>query len=74
MLALSERNLTTVGKAVFCRVCSSWTGNRGSVSTLPRQYATQSAAEPFLSGSSSAYIEDMYSAWQEDPSSVHKVN
>ncbi|XP_041362850.1 2-oxoglutarate dehydrogenase, mitochondrial-like isoform X1 [Gigantopelta aegis] len=72
MLALSERNLSTVGRAVFCRVCSSWTGNRVDVSSLPRKYATQAAAEPFLSGSSSAYLEDMYSAWQQDPSSVHK--
>ena len=38
-----------------------------------RQYATLSAAEPFMNGSSSAYIEDMFEAWQKDPSSVHKV-
>ncbi|XP_067937510.1 2-oxoglutarate dehydrogenase complex component E1-like [Watersipora subatra] len=30
------------------------------------------SAEPFLNGSSSVYIEEMYDAWQQDPSSVHK--
>lgn len=39
-----------------------------------RYYAAQVAAEPFLNGSSSAYVEEMYIAWQEDPSSVHKVS
>lgn len=35
-------------------------------------YATQAAAEPFLNGSSSVYLEEMYAAWQKDPNSVHK--
>lgn len=39
-----------------------------------RAFATQAAAEPFLSGSSSTYVEEMYLAWQRDPNSVHKVN
>uniref|UniRef100_A0A182JC46 2-oxoglutarate dehydrogenase, mitochondrial n=1 Tax=Anopheles atroparvus TaxID=41427 RepID=A0A182JC46_ANOAO len=29
------------------------------------------AAEPFLNGSSSNYIDDMYNSWQRDPASVH---
>uniref|UniRef100_A0A2C9JG65 2-oxoglutarate dehydrogenase complex component E1 n=1 Tax=Biomphalaria glabrata TaxID=6526 RepID=A0A2C9JG65_BIOGL len=37
-----------------------------------RNLSTQVAAEPFMNGSSSAYIEDMYEAWQRDPNSVHK--
>lgn len=37
-------------------------------------YATQAAAEPFLNGSSSVYLEEMYAAWQKDPNSVHKVS
>ncbi|XP_059156850.1 2-oxoglutarate dehydrogenase complex component E1-like isoform X2 [Physella acuta] len=37
-----------------------------------RYFGTQVAAEPFLNGSSSAYIEDMFEAWQRDPNSVHK--
>lgn len=31
------------------------------------------AAEPFLNGSSSNYIDDMYNAWLRDPASVHAV-
>ncbi|XP_050693402.1 2-oxoglutarate dehydrogenase complex component E1-like isoform X3 [Eriocheir sinensis] len=30
------------------------------------------AAEPFLNGSSSNYVEEMYTAWLEDPKSVHQ--
>uniref|UniRef100_A0A0K8RIE9 2-oxoglutarate dehydrogenase, mitochondrial n=1 Tax=Ixodes ricinus TaxID=34613 RepID=A0A0K8RIE9_IXORI len=37
-----------------------------------RKYVTRAAAEPFLSGSSSVYVEEMYKAWTKDPSSVHK--
>ena len=38
-----------------------------------RGYAAPVAAEPFLSGSSSNYVEEMYQSWLEDPKSVHKV-
>lgn len=38
-----------------------------------RNFATQAAAEPFLNGSSSTYVEEMYLAWQRDPTSVHVV-
>lgn len=31
------------------------------------------AAEPFMNGTSSVYIEEMYRAWVENPESVHKV-
>lgn len=30
-------------------------------------------SEPFLNGTSSNYVEEMYSAWLENPKSVHKV-
>lgn len=53
-----------------CRSCSSQAGSGKS----GRNYATLAAAEPFLSGSSSVYVEEMYSAWQNDPNSVHKVS
>ncbi|XP_066157508.1 2-oxoglutarate dehydrogenase complex component E1 isoform X3 [Euwallacea fornicatus] len=36
-----------------------------------RDYSVPAAAEPFLNGSSSQYVEDMYNAWLADPSSVH---
>lgn len=38
------------------------------------RHQNTAAAEPFLNGSSSIYIEEMYNAWQQDPSLVHKVN
>ena len=46
-----------------------------STSKISNQQVTAAAAkaEPFLNGSNSAYVEDMYESWLEDPSSVHKV-
>ena len=38
-----------------------------------RPIASQASAEPFLNGSSSIYVEEMYLAWQKDAASVHKV-
>ncbi|KAL0183094.1 hypothetical protein M9458_022469, partial [Cirrhinus mrigala] len=37
-----------------------------------RCYAAPVAAEPFLNGTSSNYVEEMYYAWLENPKSVHK--
>ncbi|XP_012538859.1 2-oxoglutarate dehydrogenase, mitochondrial isoform X3 [Monomorium pharaonis] len=38
----------------------------------PRKWhSSQVAAEPFLNGSSSSYVEEMYNAWLQDPNSVH---
>eukprot|EP00118_Oscarella_pearsei_P028876 m.3177 g.3177 ORF g.3177 m.3177 type:complete len:996 (+) comp9096_c0_seq1:289-3276(+) len=34
--------------------------------------STSHAAESFLNGSSSSYIEEMYESWLKDPTSVHK--
>lgn len=42
--------------------------------TQCRDYSVPAAAEPFLNGSSSQYVEDMYNAWLADPSSVHAVS
>ncbi|XP_063914739.1 2-oxoglutarate dehydrogenase complex component E1-like isoform X6 [Zophobas morio] len=36
-----------------------------------RNYNVPVASEPFLNGSSSQYVEDMYNAWLADPASVH---
>ncbi|PAV80648.1 hypothetical protein WR25_22871 isoform B [Diploscapter pachys] len=47
------------------------------VQPLATQVRKQSAAaatvkhEPFMNGTTSVYIEQMYAAWQHDPSSVH---
>merc|ERR1719204_2912629 len=32
---------------------------------------SSASAEPFLSGTSSVYLEEMFEAWKRDPSSVH---
>ncbi|KAJ7305110.1 hypothetical protein JRQ81_010962, partial [Phrynocephalus forsythii] len=37
-----------------------------------RCFSAPVAAEPFLSGTSSNYVEEMYYAWLENPKSVHK--
>ncbi|XP_074595074.1 oxoglutarate dehydrogenase Nc73EF isoform X2 [Brevipalpus obovatus] len=37
-----------------------------------RNYVTKAAQEPFLNGSSSIYVEEMYKAWLANPSSVHQ--
>ena len=39
---------------------------------VSRSYASAVAAEPFLNGSSSIYVEEMFNSWQQDPQSVHK--
>lgn len=39
-----------------------------------RCYTTPVASEPFLNGTSSNYVEEMYYAWLENPKSVHKVS
>ena len=41
---------------------------------IVRNYAAPVAAEPFLNGSSSVYVEEMYNAWLQDPNTVHKVS
>jgi len=32
------------------------------------------AAEPFMNGSNTAYVEEMYNAWLRDPTTVHAVS
>lgn len=39
-----------------------------------RKYSNRVATEPFLNGSSSSYVEEMYNAWLQDPHSVHVVS
>lgn len=51
------------------RPCSAVKLGRNDRNISSRQYATES----FLSGGSSVYVEEMYSAWLSDPNSVHKV-
>lgn len=39
-----------------------------------RKYNSRAATEPFLNGSTSSYVEEMYNAWLQDPHSVHIVS
>ncbi|XP_060818715.1 2-oxoglutarate dehydrogenase complex component E1 isoform X6 [Bombus pascuorum] len=39
--------------------------------TEPIRKYSKVATEPFLNGSSSTYVEEMYNAWLQDPHSVH---
>ncbi|XP_011498666.1 PREDICTED: 2-oxoglutarate dehydrogenase, mitochondrial isoform X3 [Ceratosolen solmsi marchali] len=41
------------------------------VSEPLRRHNSRVATEPFLNGSSSSYVEEMYNAWLQDPHSVH---
>ncbi|XP_023245263.1 2-oxoglutarate dehydrogenase, mitochondrial isoform X2 [Copidosoma floridanum] len=45
--------------------------SRALVSDRSVRYKSTAAAEPFLNGSTSSYVEDMYNAWLKDPNSVH---
>ncbi|XP_037874726.1 2-oxoglutarate dehydrogenase complex component E1 isoform X1 [Bombyx mori] len=53
---------------------ASWLLNKpqtAAVSVNANRLKSSTAAEPFLNGSSSAYVETMYNAWLADPNSVH---
>ena len=41
---------------------------------INRSYGTAVGAEPFINGTSSSYVEEMYDSWKSDPQSVHKVS
>lgn len=43
-------------------------------SNSAKYYSTSASAERFPTGHSSQYIEDMYNAWLENPTSVHSVS
>lgn len=49
-------------------------GSRALCVSSSRRYNAPVASEPFLNGSSGAYVEEMYNAWLADPKSVHAVS
>lgn len=59
--SLAVRNHSTISSG----------GSNDSSNT--RNFST-GAAEPFLNGSSSAYVEEMYNSWLQDPKTVHAVS
>ncbi|XP_049866076.1 2-oxoglutarate dehydrogenase complex component E1 isoform X2 [Pectinophora gossypiella] len=53
---------------------ASWLLNKpqtAAVTVNANRLKSSTAAEPFLNGSSSAYVETMYNNWLSDPNSVH---
>ncbi|XP_028167079.1 2-oxoglutarate dehydrogenase, mitochondrial isoform X2 [Ostrinia furnacalis] len=53
---------------------ASWLLNKpqnAAVTVNASRWKSSTAAEPFLNGSSSAYVETMYNSWLADPNSVH---
>ncbi|XP_077999580.1 2-oxoglutarate dehydrogenase complex component E1-like [Glandiceps talaboti] len=44
----------------------------GALGVQRRRYVAPVATEPFLNGTSSMYVEQMYEQWLDDPASVHK--
>ncbi|XP_026751046.1 2-oxoglutarate dehydrogenase complex component E1 isoform X5 [Galleria mellonella] len=53
---------------------ASWLLNKSqnaAVTVNASRWKSSTAAEPFLNGSSSAYVETMYNSWLSDPNSVH---
>ncbi|XP_063379306.1 2-oxoglutarate dehydrogenase complex component E1 isoform X3 [Cydia fagiglandana] len=53
---------------------ASWLLNKpqtAAVTVNANRLKSSTAAEPFLNGSSSAYVETMYNSWLSDPNSVH---
>ncbi|OTF72161.1 hypothetical protein BLA29_006283 [Euroglyphus maynei] len=51
---------------------SSTTPTSQSAAATQAAIATRVVQEPFLNGSSSVYVEEMYKSWLKDPNSVHK--
>ncbi|XP_072940888.1 2-oxoglutarate dehydrogenase complex component E1 isoform X2 [Epargyreus clarus] len=52
---------------------ASWLLNKpqNAAVVVNARFKSSTAAEPFLNGSSSAYVETMYNNWLSDPNSVH---
>jgi len=71
---LRLRTLNKLATAALTQKTAAKNIGYASITQMRQQStAASAAAEPFLSGSSSNYIEDMYDSWQRDPNSVHKV-
>lgn len=61
---LSLRALKTLRLQYITRKC---------LYTSALRYQNPTSSEPFLNGTSSNYLEDIYEAWLRNPDSVHKV-
>ena len=71
--AIGTVGLPLASKALQRSVASSPVRTGKQCVRLYTTPATSVVAEPFLNGTSSTYVEEMYEAWLENPGSVHKV-
>jgi len=73
--ALSRLNQTGSSKCIEASSSYILSCNYASTSSSSNQkvaLAESAKAEPFLNGTNSVYMEDMYESWLEDRNSVHK--
>lgn len=70
---MSNLAAATLSRTNIKLALSKGLGYNGLNVTPSLRRLSTAAAEPFLNGSSSIYIEEMYDAWQQDATSVHKV-
>ena len=75
LLRLARAGCSSYGSQPLTNVVGTRAYSSSTVSDPPsrRGYMAKAAQEPFLNGSSSIYVEEMYRAWLKDPNSVHKV-
>ena len=71
-LTASQAAAQTAGQPRTNMAAAATTGGTRTFQPI-RCYTAPVASEPFLNGTSSNYVEEMYFAWMEDPKSVHKV-
>nr|XP_039273817.1 2-oxoglutarate dehydrogenase, mitochondrial-like isoform X1 [Styela clava] len=70
---LRSISTTSANRKKHDNVASNSSRSASTTSSSQQQAVAAAAkAEPFLSGSSSVYVEDMYESWLQDPSTVHK--
>ncbi|EPT30542.1 putative 2-oxoglutarate dehydrogenase e1 component, mitochondrial precursor [Toxoplasma gondii TgCatPRC2] len=65
LLGSSRRSACGASRLLACDFASSRPTSAAALTGAPL------ASESFLTGTSAAYVEQMYNAWQRDPSSVH---
>ncbi|XP_030213982.1 oxoglutarate (alpha-ketoglutarate) dehydrogenase a (lipoamide) isoform X3 [Gadus morhua] len=70
-LTASQAAAQTAGQPRTNMAAAATTGGTRTFQPI-RCYTAPVASEPFLNGTSSNYVEEMYFAWMEDPKSVHK--
>lgn len=69
-----KRSLLAVTHRLTSTTAPTAGNSLGTTKDQQQKTFSTAAAEPFLNGNSSAYVEEMYNAWLQNPSSVHAVN